>query len=395
MGEGVGVKPEASAKPAADAKPAVNRAQAIDVTRALAAAAVLTYHVWLYAPANVGHPRRNTVFDYFFFELRTGLVMFFVLSGYLLYRPLLQRRREAAVDQSWPLAAALKPLQTGSYYLRRIVRIVPSYYIAILGSVILLWHLGDTPGVRLPDANQLPIFLFFGQNFFNHTLLKLDAPTWTLAVQVAFYAVFPLFVWAARPLRERAWIMPLILIAVGIAFNYYAWHAGLGSVARLSLLAMLPYMALGMFAAHLPPGSLTTAWRMIIVGVAVAAADLLWHALAGSGALAGVLRDVPGAVGFMLICAGVGYAGLGSSTKLAPVEAFGRWSYGVFLWHLPILLFLQGEGLAPSNGVLRWALLMALAAGIGALNWRFIERPLIARSRGAGKPPAAAQTAKA
>lgn len=375
--------------------PSVNRAQGIDVVRALAALAVLTYHVWLYAPANVRGPRRETVLDYFFFELRTGLVMFFVLSGYLLYRPLLARRAPArsgadagaAINATapWPLRRALGPLKTGTYYLRRVVRIVPSYYLALIGSVALLWHLGDTPGVRLPDAEQLVVFLVFAQNYVPSTLLTLDAPTWTLAVQVAFYAVFPLLVWVARPLRERAWVMPLALVALGVAFNAYAWHAGLGSVARLSLAAMLPYLALGMFAAHLPPASRGAAWRMIAAGLAIAAADLVWHALAGAGAAAGVLRDVPGAVGFMLICAGVGFAGLGSSTRLRPVEAYGRWSYGVFLWHLPILLFLQGEGLAPADGAARWALLVALSAAAGAANWRFVERPLLARSRGAGR----------
>jgi peptidoglycan/LPS O-acetylase OafA/YrhL len=315
--------------------------------------------------------------------------MFFVLSGYLLYRPLLKPSAASATDATphWPWKAQPRSIALVPYYVRRVVRIFPSYYLALAGSVVLLWHLGDTPGVRLPAASDLWVFLVFGQNYFSDTLLKLDAPTWTLAVQVAFYAVFPLMVWLARPLRERAWLATIGWLALGVAFNAWAWHQGLGAVARLSLLAMLPYMALGMLAAHLPARSRRAAWTMIWVGVGVAAADLVWHALAGAGAAAGVLRDVPAAVGFMLICGGVGYADVGYSPTLRPVEAFGRWSYGVFLWHLPVLLFLQGEGLAPSNGVARWALLVVLSAGIGALNWRFVERPLLTRSRGAGKLP--------
>lgn len=367
---------------AADAtKPAAGRAQGIDVSRALAAIAVLTYHVWLYSPGQVRGVRRDTFFDYFFFELRIGLVFFFVLSGYLLYRPLLKPER--AADGARPIAGRIKALQLGSYYRRRVLRIVPSYYVAILGSVLLLWHLGDTPGVRLPPASDLWLFFVFAQNFTSETLLTLDAPTWTLVVQVAFYAVFPLFVLCARPLRHRTWLMPLALVVIGLAWNVYAYEAGLGPVARLSLLAMLPYMALGMFAAHIPARSRREAWWMIGAGLALAAADLVWHALSGAGAVAGVLRDDPAALGFMLICAGVGYAALGYSRRLRPVEAFGRWSYGVFLWHLPIMLFLRGEGLWPGSELLGWVLLMALAAAVGALNWRCIERPLLARSRGA------------
>jgi peptidoglycan/LPS O-acetylase OafA/YrhL len=372
-------------------KTKVNRAQGIDVARALAALAVLTYHVWLYSPAQVRGVRRETLLDYFFFELRIGLVMFFVLSGYLLYRPLVRRGLAAtkAADADagrasrWPVRAAPDRLAVGQYYVRRVVRIVPSYYLALAGSVALLWHLSGTPGVRLPEAAQLPLFLVFGQNYFKPTLLTLDAPTWTLAVQAAFYLVFPLFVLVARPLGARAWLVPVALVAVGIGFNFYAWDAGLGPVARLSLLAMLPYLALGMLAAHFPSMSRRTAWRMIVAGLAITVADLVWHALAGAGDAASILRDVPAAVGFALICSGVGYAGLGHADRLRPVEAFGRWSYGVFLWHLPILLFMQGEDLAPGNAVLRWALLVAVSAAVGAANWRYVERPLIARSRGA------------
>ncbi|MBJ7347244.1 MAG: acyltransferase [Thermoleophilaceae bacterium] len=355
--------------------PTVSRAQGIDVTRALAALSVLTYHVWLYGLPNPNRPTREGWASYALFEMRVGLVVFFVLSGYLLYRPLL--RRDGG-GKGWHL----KPLATGTYYRRRVLRIVPAYYLAIIGSVVLLWGLDGTPGVRLPEASQLWLFFIFAQNYNPQTLLTLDAPTWTLAVQAAFYAVFPLLIWFARPLGRRMWLMPIALIMLGVAWNAYTFNHQLGAVARLALPAMMPYMALGMLAAHWPARSRRDAWLAIGFGVVLALGNSTWHALAGGSDVLGVVRDIPGAIGFALITLGVAYPLLGSSRKLLPLESFGRWSYGIFLWHLPLLLWLQGHGLRPANGLLAWLLLVIAAAAVGALNWRFIERPMIARSRG-------------
>ena len=97
------------------------------------------------------------------------------------------------------------------------------------------------------------MFLFFLQNYSSETLLTLDAPTWTLAVQAAFYLVFPLFLVFGSRMGRRAWIFPLLLVAFGAVFNWVSFRNGWGPMARLSLFAMLPYLALGMAIAHLPP----------------------------------------------------------------------------------------------------------------------------------------------
>lgn len=354
---------------------AKHRAQALDLIRAFAAMAVLTFHVWLYRLPQPNRPTREGLLDHILFEWRVGLVVFFVMSGYLLYRPLLRGRHDAAPQ----------PLALGRYYWRRIVRIVPAYYLAIIGSIVLLWSLDGVPGVRIPPVDELWRFALFLQNYSRETLLTLDAPTWTLAVQAAFYLVFPLFVLAGSRLGRRAWTVPVLLVLLGIAFNYVSYGNGWGPIARLSLPAMLPYLAIGMLIAHLPPPRTRRAavW-MIVAGVVLALGNSVWHALGGWSWGLGVLRDVAGAAGYGLIIAACAQPVIGASRHLRPAESFGRWSYGVFLWHLPLLLFIKGHGLMPASGVLTWLLLMALATTAGALTWRFVERPLLMRSRGSG-----------
>lgn len=350
-----------------------HRAQALDVIRAFAAMAVLTYHVWLYRLPNPNSPSRHSFLDHVLFEWRIGLVVFFVMSGYLLYRPLIKGDHRAAP----------KPIPVRGYYWRRIVRIVPAYYLAIIGSIVMLWGLGDVPGVRLPPADQLWLFAFFLQNYSRETLLTLDAPTWTLAVQAAFYLVFPLFVFFGSRMKQRAWVVPVALVLFGIVFNWVSYTQGWGPIARLSLFAMLPYLALGMLIAHLPPAKTrrTAVW-MIVAGVALALGDSIWHAVnVGPWAL-GVVRDVPGAIGYGLIIAACAQPVIGAAEWLKPAESFGRWSYGVFLWHLPLLLFIKGHGWMPASGFLTWVMLVVVASLFGAATWRFVEQPLLLRTRG-------------
>ena len=93
-----------------------NRSAAIDGIRGLAALSVLGFHVWLYRE-NRPMGERTLLFDQVGFALHLGLVCFFVLSGFLLYRAF------ARAALGGPRA------QVGTYAIRRVARIVPAYYV--------------------------------------------------------------------------------------------------------------------------------------------------------------------------------------------------------------------------------------------------------------------------
>src|SRR3954471_20463941 len=190
----------------------MRRTAGLDGLRAVAALSVLCFHAWLYG---FDHPyaiTRDSVFDRVMFEMRLGLVFFFVLSGYLLYR-----------------AYARAALTGGGrvdvrrYARRRVARIVPAYWVATIGAIALLWPAGGTPGVRLPAASHLPLFAVFGQNYSLATIMKLNPVTWTLCVEAAFYVLLPLLGWVAwrlgpRP-RWRQALLVAALIPLGLVWN--------------------------------------------------------------------------------------------------------------------------------------------------------------------------------
>ncbi len=213
----------------------------IDGLRGLAALSVFAFHAWLYTMSRPTASQRDSLADYAANELRVGLVLFFVLSGFLLSRP-------------W-FAAALeerRPPDLRRYLRSRVARIAPAYYVALVGSIGLLWGLAGTPGLRLPPASDLPLYFLFAQNTSPSSVMKLNPPMWSLAVEVGFYALLPvigLLATKLAPRRRAQALVPLALLALGVAWNVALAGRGLGMTYSKTLAAMLPYFAIGMLAA--------------------------------------------------------------------------------------------------------------------------------------------------
>jgi peptidoglycan/LPS O-acetylase OafA/YrhL len=361
-----------------------HRNAAVDGLRAIAALSVLGYHAWLYSLPVVRAGRRTDVMDSIAHELRLGLVLFFVLSGFLLFRPWV---RSALDGTSRPRPFA--------YLVRRAARIGPAYYAAVLGSIALLWGLDrGTHGLRLPSSGDLWLFGVFGQNFRESTVLRLDPPLWTLAVEVCFYLILPILGWVALRLphaRNRAvqLIVPIAFLAAGVLFNNAIAGENLGIAPTKILPAMAPYFAAGMAAAVLVHGrtiGTRTGILLLVGGALLVLVDARWAyvgAQTGSHDLAlRIWRDDPAAVGFAAIVA----VAACSAERLPvltwrPLVWVGLVSYGLYLWHVPLLIWLRGNHLLPANGFGAFALILPIGLAVAAISWRVLERPSQAWAR--------------
>ncbi|CAB4871730.1 unannotated protein [freshwater metagenome] len=357
------------------------RSAALDGLRAIAALTVFVFHAWLYTRSTVdaSAARDLSLGDQIAAQLRIGLVLFFVLSGFLLFRPWVAAR----------LGSGSAP-RTRTYVVHRVARIVPAYWLAIAGSVALLWPLAGEPGVRLPPAGSLPLFFIFGQNYSPETIMRLDPPMWTLGVEAAFYALLPLLGWAALRAgrtRGRQAIVPVLALALGMAFNVWLAQRAPSIILGKSLPAMLPYFAIGMLAAVLVYGRAPGRVASLLLGfggLGLVVLDGWLHARAAPGSglaqLLKSLRDTPAAIG----CAGiVAVAVTRPPRALAarPLAVAGLVSYGLYLWHVPLLLWLRSMGLLPMHtwGATLVALPLSLLAA--ALSWLLVERAMISWSR--------------
>jgi peptidoglycan/LPS O-acetylase OafA/YrhL len=365
------------------------RAAGLDGLRALAALSVVCFHVWLYRFPDPTRIRQSSLLDNVLSDFRLGLILFFVLSGYLLYRGF--ARAALRRDQ---------PVDVGVYALRRAARILPAYYLAMLGTFVLLWGAHGTPGVRLPDGGDLALFAFFAQNYSSHTILTFNPVTWTLCLEVLFYALLPLlgaigYRWSRGRARRQALLVGG-LIVFGVAWNAGVYLLGGNMLATKALPAYLPYFGLGMLLALWVERSLArtgepprvgprTTLALVLVGIAGVVCNGVWHASAAADAVplvTGALQNLPAGIGFATLLAAV-VLGRGPATAwihAQPLAKVGLISYGIYLWHVPLMLFGIRLGVLPHAFVPRLVVVVAVASAAGAASWLLVERVMLARA---------------
>ena len=373
-----------------------SRRPALDGLRGLAAVAIVVHHAWQFS----GHP--EAPLGIWWNQLALGVPLFFCLSGFLVYAPWAR----AAVD---PTARAPR---VGRFYALRAARILPLYWLT-LGAAVLVLH--GTGHWRALEGRRLVDLVLLAQNTSEATAGMVNPPAWSLAVEVAFYAVVPLIgLLALRVARGRAgrlrvggpwagwWrvgggragrvrvgggrvgqvVVLAAVAAAGVAWTAWADHPASWPAVRTVLPDVVGLFCVGMIARVLVEGREVP--RRIARALLVAGAALVWAH--GSGTLGvpfdGLLGDLPAAVGFAAICVGCASSGAPRLLGCRPLAALGTWSFGIYLWHYPLLMGLQVRGLLPREDV--WAtsaLVGALAIVLAAASSRLVEQPLLRAAR--------------
>jgi peptidoglycan/LPS O-acetylase OafA/YrhL len=393
--------------PAVAPPPGSPRFALFDALRAIAVLAVLAFHVC----SVTGALNDRVVGDAVAVLGGQGPVLFFVISGFLLYRPFAAARAAQA-----PAPSAAR------YARRRVLRIVPAYWVALTVLAIAI----GLAGVRSGDWWRYYLFL---QVYSPETAISGIPVAWTLCVEVSFYALLPLWALAMRRVPSgRSWLRPelagLAVVAfVGAAVQVAAARNAVSDVLATTILGQCVWLALGMALAVASVAAARGELSARIESVAARHAGLCWlGAFAAFAALTAVVH--PGGL-FGLVEARatpqpyaktLGALGLGLALNVLVVApaVFGEreggfprrvlatpvlvWigviSYGMYLWHLPIVELLglssdpahfsaTGLGLAAKIHQLATPILFVLAlaasAAVAALSYRFIELPFLRR----------------
>jgi peptidoglycan/LPS O-acetylase OafA/YrhL len=93
-----------------------------------------------------------------------------------------------------------------------------------------------------------------------------------------------------------------------------------------------------------------------------------------------VLADIPAGLGFALVVAAV-VAGGGAATRwmsVRPLAWVGLVSYGVYMWHVPLILFMRRIDVFPHAYLPRLLLMLGPVLLVAAASWYLVERPAIA-----------------
>lgn len=365
-----------------------------DALRGIAVVGIVTFHVSSIT-GNLGEGAAGRVAEVLGGQ---AVCVFFVISGFLLYRPFVAAR---AAGRPRP---ALR-----RYARRRAARVVPAYWTA-------LTVLAAYPGIAGVFSGDFWRYYGFLQLYSHDTFGRGIPVAWTLCVEVTFYALLP--VWAAVAGRLPWWRGELVALAAGAAVGVTIQLLGArGAVSGLVVSALpgqLAWLCLGMalaVASVVAPRRLSAfVTRRPELLWAAALGALVWLAvLVPAGGLAGLVQALasPAPLGraalkvalSLVLCAALvlpavfGEDGGGLPRRvlrLAPVAWLGTVSYSFYLYHLTIaeLLGLDadpqhfsagGLGLATSleplatPGLL--ALTMLATAPVAALSYRHVERP--------------------
>jgi peptidoglycan/LPS O-acetylase OafA/YrhL len=342
---------------------------AVEGMRACAAIGVVITHV-AFQTGNTGGVSGRLLGR---FDL--AVAVFFALSGFLLWRG------HAAAERG----LRHRP-PTGHYLRSRLVRIMPGYLVAVIVILILMQDTNANLTVWLANLTLTQIYVPL-------TLTSGLTQMWSLSVEVCFYLALPVLALLARRLPVGARIPAVIALAVAsLAWGLIPFDPPYGVNPLNWPPAFFSWFAAGIVLAELSVSRVGWAHRLARRRLLMAVLALGAFVVAASP-LAGPEGLTPGTVGQFAVKITMGAIVAGALLAPLVLDApdtahrvlgspamvtLGRWSYGLFVWHLAALaMVFPVMGYFPFNGHLPVVLVLTLVFGfaIAAVSYALVESP--------------------
>ena len=341
----------------------------VDGLRAVAVAAVVTYHIgasWL--PGGF-----------------LGVNIFLVISGYLITSLLLAERR------------ATGTIDLVRFWIRRARRLLPALFVmmAVVLAYMVIFHHGEVARLRGATLASLGYvanwyFVFADQPYFD----QFGRPSvflhlWSLAVEEQFYLLWPPIMAAGIAWfgRRRLLVGVLAGIAGSTILAWVLWEP-FADPSRIyygtdtRAVCLLAGVALAFLwpASRLRPLTERRP-RIVLEATGAAAVIVLALALTRLGELdeslyKGGFLWVALATAVVVAVAAHPSSFLGKALGVAPMVWIGLRSYGIYLWHWPIIMLTRPDEDIPLDGAALATLQIGLTVGIAALSYTYVETPI-------------------
>jgi len=380
-----------------------SRVAALTGLRGLAASTVVLYHVWLYgAPGAAKFPAGPLWTP--LTSLEAGVTFFFVLSGFLLYRPY---ARALVTQGAWP--------DLRKFAIARFLRIVPVYWIVLLVVVALTEReLFGRPWRLLANLTFLEFWFpsFLPHDFATSNGSIAIVPSWSLVVEAAFYVSLPVLglaaVWFVRRSGRNvvaAFVPPVLLALVGAVSVVVEsrLHGDWLQVWQSNFPFHAGWFACGMAGTTLwvlweaERFSLPRGWEWLVGATAIAIFVLALKA-SGTGVLSPVDTQWPNAVAFALALLLVVLSADARWVRLTLARplfvGIGLASYSIFLVHDPIIRAFRDTGAVSDDTtgfVVTLAAVGAATAAATFVSYQLLEKPCFALRRRLTTAPATQQ----
>jgi len=311
-----------------------------------------------------------------------GVDLFFVLSGFLITSLLLAEHRQSG------------RIELSAFWVRRARRLFPAL-LSLMPAIAIYGRYFARPdelGSLRAEALATLGYVANWQTIFEHKsywqLFSSPSPlehTWSLSIEEQFYVLWPLLVtFVLRRYTSRALLaLSLALSTLSMSAMFLLFDPGNTTRAYLGTdTRMAGILAGAALATLISPGqrfdarstlALDALGALSLVGLGVA-----WCKLSGTSAFlykGGFWLTELGAL-VLIACAVAGEQSLvGRALSFRPFRLLGAISYGVYLWHWPVNVFLSPERVH-LHGLALHALHFALTFAIAIVSYRFLEQPI-------------------
>lgn len=351
--------------------------------RAVAALVVIIFHAYQHNRYGAGWtwPLEGTLWHDVLMNTDMLVDMFFILSGFLLGLPYAKA-----------VLGDRKPRPARAFLLRRGVRLIPLYLIAVL----IVWAISNPvlPG----DWRDLLLHLTFTHVWSDEKIFYTNGPAWTLGVEAHFYLLLALlgavgqrYLAPVESRRKRIGVMVAVLfglIAISLGYKFWAvyvrgfpvegWSIWFNPAAKLDIFAVGMLLAVASAAGVRWPNAPVRTLVGLCGGAVIAAGVWLRYAH-----LPETFTHTFFGTGIMLVIAATALStGRGPYwLRWRPMLSLSMVSYSLYIWHEPLLRALDSAGLLPTPAGGAQAFLVTAAVLLGAsipvayLSYWMIEVP--------------------
>jgi peptidoglycan/LPS O-acetylase OafA/YrhL len=327
----------------------------IDGLRAIAVAAIVLFHI-----------NPNALPGGF-----VGVDVFFVISGFLITASIRQQL-ETSRFSLW------------DFYARRVRRLFPALFAMLAGTSILA-YLYLLPSELIEFSKGALATVTYVSNIFFFTQADYFAPaadttvllhTWSLSVEEQFYLLLPALLILLRHQSRQGLVLSLLVVAccslvlstLLVRYNESAafflspsrfWQFVLGGVTALAMPSLRPRPFL----------------RQIAAAAGTIGLVVCFATYRSSQPFPGLLA-LPPTIATCLVLYGCSARNgpVWKALALPPLQYLGRWSYSIYLWHWPVIVFYRLT-ISPTPTPTEQALLALAVVVLGAASYYLVETP--------------------
>jgi len=313
--------------------------------------------------------------------------VFFLLSGYLITLSL------ARIHTRWAATGGPQGWDMFHFHLRRLVRLMPAFYVLLLAGVLLGWR-----EFREEFFWHASFMTNWQMAIFDHWPDRLSH-LWSLSLQEEFYLLWPLILFL--PARFLPWAFGIAFLSAA-AFRAWCLHAGVSDMFRWFMLpgSLDNFAAGGLVAWAISKNKIAFLltprgkWIFGLLAIGGWLVSRQLRDLYGTGNLALALVESLESLFFawlLLMLLQARSSGIHRFFSLPPLVYLGRISYGLYLWHVMVFCLLApvlaNFGLRAAERPFVVGLIITVACvAVATLSWKWLEEPFIHWSKHLKRP---------